>query len=258
MRRAVWTACIVVVVIACIVLLLQKGSRRPEGPERPPEVEPGDSVSQPGPPGDGEAVTGGSETPTAGTSDGTPKGPVVFDVPDETSTEGDHKITIARQYESEEEARLIQMAESVYPNREDVLAVEGHFVKEKSIPAGEELWWYDAFDGVRIPYAITGDAVCYYRDLTLAFRKGDFTGSNGIRMLKSELHYTAAVARHEHYESDGREFQGVSVVTMKLSWSQYCGNVCAMGFQKERVVVFDAAGKIIAVLLDGATRYRVS
>ena len=256
MRRAVWIACIAVVVIACVVLLLQRGSGRPEPAS---DFEPGDAVAEPGPTGDKEPVTGGSETPTAGTSDETPKGPVMFDVPDETSTEGDHKITIARQYESEEEARLIQMAESVYPNREDVLAVEGHFLKDKSIPAGEELWWYDAFDGVRVPYAITGDAVRYYRDLTLAFRKGDLAGSNGIRMLKSELHYAAAVARHEHYKSGGREFRDVSVVTMKLSWSQYCGGECAMSFhQKGRIVVFDAAGKIVAVLLDGVTPFAVS
>ena len=114
------------------------------------------------------------------------------------------------------------------------------------------------FDGVRIPYAITGDALRYYRDVTLAFRAGDFSRFNNLAMQESSLDYLAQIERHELYKAEGREFPNATVVTMKLDWSQNCGTECALHLQKQRVVVFDDSGTVIAVFHDGPEGYRVA
>lgn len=241
MRRALLCGC--VVLLGCLWLSCRKGSPEPEQPSGPAALEDREPASRPEPP----AGTEGSRKPAA-----------KFDVPDETSAEGEYKITIVREYGNPQEAKLIQLAESTYPGRDDVLAAaQSAWVRKAVLPA-EQLWWYDSFDDVRIPYAVTGDALRYYRDLTLAFRGGDFSGSNNIPMLNSNLDYKATVKHHESYTAGGKAFQDVTLVSLTLTWGQYCGSECAMYFKKEREVVFDRSGKILAVLFDGKTGVLVS
>ena len=59
------------------------------------------------------------------------------------------------------EADLIDKAEKYYPPREDVLEVQGY---RMGIP-DTLYWYYDSFDGVLLPYAITYDAIVYYSGL---------------------------------------------------------------------------------------------
>ena len=120
----------------------------------------------------------------------------------------------------------------------------------------EPLWWYAAFDGVRIPWAVTGDAVRYYVGLSEDIAAGRSPLS--VSMKSTRLVYTAEVTRPEVFERDGKRFEGAAVVRLGLSWQQYCGDLCAMRFQAERWVVFDPAGAVLAVFGDGPTSYLVS
>lgn len=182
-----------------------------------------------------------------------------FLVPDQSWVEGGFRLEIRREYEGDGQAELIRRAEAEQPPTKAVLALIGDEVSQKRVGVGDEpLWWFQTFDGIRIPYAITQEALVYYVQVMEAFGEGDFGPSKGVAMKKATLEYSASVEHHDTFEHSGRIFKEVDVVKMSLSWSQYCGGECAMAFHKERTVVFGAGGKIQAVFLDGETPYIVS
>jgi len=183
-----------------------------------------------------------------------------FDPPDVEWSEGDLSVRIVRDVAGPEQAALLRAAEALDPPREDVLALiasRPRFVVRDAPPDGP-LWWVSAFDGVRIAYAVTDDALAYYAATARAFADGDFSATAGIEMTMGGLQYEASVGHEERFERDGRSFENVDVVRMTLRWFQYCGGECAMGFEKERVVVFDASGVMLAVFGDGMVDVLVS
>jgi hypothetical protein len=172
---------------------------------------------------------------------------------------GSFTRTIKREFKNADEEALIKAGEAVIPDRAEVLkAMRKPDLDSKEAGEAKNLWWHATFDQVRVPYAITSDAIQYYSGLIDAFRKGDFSGSAKIKMLKANMNYVAKAEMQEEYEIEGKKFSAVYVVTLELSWSQYCGSTCAMGFQKKRVVVFDKTKKLLGVFLDGKTPFYVS
>lgn len=127
---------------------------------------------------------------------------------------------------------------------------------EAQPPTNGGAWWVRTFDGIRIPQAITRDAVVYYLDLSRAFQSGDFSGS--IQQISSRFTYRADLTWQESYSLDGRSYRNVLVATMDLSWSNYCGSLCALSFSKRRVVVMDPRGTILRVSGDGPVSFWVS
>ncbi len=183
-----------------------------------------------------------------------------FDTPDRSEAGESFGIEIERTYKGVDEAHLIAVAEGIQPDRNEVLTAIGPpgMQAEAGVEPDAALWWFATFDGIRIPWAITADALDYYVMVIEAFEKGDFSSSKGITMLKAFLRYEASVESLEEYQLGGVKHENVQVVHMELSWSQYCGPECAMGFFKKRTVVFDDQGNVVAVLDDGLTQYVVS
>ena len=143
---------------------------------------------------------------------------------------------------------MIARAEGLQPDRAELVKAAG----DVPLPREGKVWWCREQFGIRIPYAVTGDAVTYYSGLV--------TGYGKMRMKRyaepsSALKYTAAVKRHERFEVDGKNWQNVDVVTLKLEFRQaFCASGTeAFGFTKERTVVFDAQGKVLHVSGDGVT-----
>ena len=167
--------------------------------------------------------------------------------------------TVNRGFRNSEEERLIRIAEETYPPAEAVLSIAetrpgGHGPSKQ-----ERLWWYGEFDGVRLPYAVTMDAVRYYLALTQAFGRGDTTQTNGIPMKRSNFSYHANVSsRPSTYSRDGRVFEDVYVVEMGLRWSNYCGSLCACSFDLDRTVVLRRDGTVLCVFGDQRPRVLVS
>lgn len=163
-----------------------------------------------------------------------------------------HVLELRRIFADSVEARMLRTAESVVPPRAAVLA---EFMGDDTVRAfarsAPRLWWGGTFDGVRLPYAITADAVRYYVALSDAFRRADFSGSNGISMSKSRFQYNARVERVAEFEHEGRLLRDVYVVRMVLSWSSVCGSLCGLWVEKERVVVLKSSGGVLAVFGDG-------
>lgn len=174
------------------------------------------------------------------TPDGTPK--------DWPANAEKHSVTVRRAADSESDRRLISAAEAAQPPAADVRKAAG----EVKLPEKGNLWWYKEELGLRIPYAVTGDAVAYFTKLIKQYGQQAF---NRYAEPSSRIEYTAGVTFHADFMIDGKSFQNVHVVTLKLHFSQ---NFCATGteglsFTKERVVVFDAHGKVLHIAGDGPT-----
>jgi len=123
--------------------------------------------------------------------------------------------TVHRNFSNIDEERLICIAEETYPPLESVLSVADS--RRDTLTKEKRLWWYGAFDGVRLPYAVTLDAVRYYLKLTQALGRGDSSQTGGIRMKSSEFSYHANVSPlNPTYSRDGRVFHDVYVVEMGL------------------------------------------
>lgn len=158
---------------------------------------------------------------------------------------------VTRGFRNAEEERLLRIAEETYPPTEAVLSIAGSRPGREALSKEKRVWWYDEFDGVRLPYAVTMDAVRYYLGLTQALGRGDTTQTNGIRMKRSTFSYHANIsARPATYSRDGRVFEDVYVVEMGMRWSNYCGSLCACDFDLDRTVVLRRDGTILCVFGD--------
>ena len=174
--------------------------------------------------------------------------------------------TVVREAASEFEASLIAQAEAVYPPRDTVVARAW----DPAQVAETEYWYHHSFDGVRIPYALTGDAVAYYADLIDTLQADTSEAGERLRSFThASLDYKATASFRDVYTFEGEDpltreplpsesFERVYVVHMSLEWSQHCGNLCAMWISHERVVVFDEAGTLLRVFLDGPRPSTVS
>jgi len=128
---------------------------------------------------------------------------------------------------------MIALAEQAYPPRDAVVTAipKAHFKLTEPLPDGPNIWWSSDFDGIRIPYAVTRDAVEYYTDRMR-------TGS-GVRKLV----YSVRADRRQSFEKEGRSFRDVYVVQMNLEVSFFWSELAALWFVKDRTVVLAARGE---------------
>ena len=135
-----------------------------------------------------------------------------------------------------------------------------HTKKDKAVeaplPAGDKVWWYKEQLGIRIPFAITADTVAYYSELAGKYGK---QALNRYMQPSSRLDYHAGVKFHKEYKLDDKTFNDVHVVTLKLILSQnfVATQIAGMQFEKERVVILDAKGKVLHISGDGPTEVPV-
>lgn len=159
-----------------------------------------------------------------------------------------HVVTIQREAADDTERKLIAAAEKSQPDPAALLEAMNKDGGDAKPQASQ--WWNKETLGIRIPFAITADAVQYYSDLV---------NSNGQQKLvryaqpSSAFTYHAKVSKHAAYELTGQSLQNVSVVTMTLSFQQSFVATVAEGFrfEKKREVVFDKDGKILHIQGDG-------
>lgn len=171
-----------------------------------------------------------------------------------------HQAVLRRDATDKQKAAMIAAAEAAQPSektlRQAAEARDPNQTKEAKAPVGDKIWWYQEQLGIRIPCAITADAVTYYSDLV---------GKYGKQVLKrhaepnSRLDYRASVEFHQAYKLADQTFNNVHVATLKLTFAQ---NFAATGtegmhFQKERVVVLDAKGKVLHISGDGPTEVAI-
>jgi len=179
---------------------------------------------------------------------------------EEQIKKGKHTFETSRRFSSKTESLLIKKAESLYPKTAESESrsptSDKDVYKEKIFsPTPEEkpFWSTSYFDGVKIAGVVSLRAISYYQDLTAAYRKNQRPTS--INMSETSFSYSASVKFYDKYEIADQKFENVNVVLMKLSWSQFCGNLCAMGFSREKIAVFDKNNEPVGLFLnldDGA------
>jgi hypothetical protein len=159
-----------------------------------------------------------------------------------------HTVTILRTARDDAGRDLIARAEGLQPDRAELAKAAG----DVPLPREGKVWWFREQFGIRLPYGVTGDAVAYYTGVVTGYGK---MSMKRYAEPSSALKYTAAVKRHERFELDGKTWQNVYVVTLKLEFRQsFCATGTeAFGFTKERTVVFDKEGKVLHVSGDGVT-----
>ena len=135
-----------------------------------------------------------------------------------------HQVVIRRDATDKQQAAMIAAAEAAQPSaetlrqaaevrdRNDPLGL--YQPKEAKAPVGDKVWWYKEELGIRIPYAITGDAVAYYSDLVGKYGKQDL---KRYTEPSSCLDYHAGVKFHREFKLADKTFNDVHVVTLKLT-----------------------------------------
>lgn len=178
---------------------------------------------------------------------------------------GRFHATVRRTWRSARERQLISTAERLYPSTAAVLGATGDADRRdrlasmsSGILSGErpsssprppgnrtDRWWFDSFDDTWVPFAVTGATLDYYlgRIRDIAAGRGKFTYANGEPADEGTLDYRATVRRDS---SAGHAY----VVELRLRWSYWCGDMCAMSFTQTRAVTFDSAGSVIGIAGD--------
>jgi hypothetical protein len=161
--------------------------------------------------------------------------------------------SITRVFSNEFEEQLLKKAESIYPPRDSVLAI-GKIIKIDSIPE-TGYWFYRTIDGIKIPYAITTEAVNYYsnkieelyNDSTSSIYNAKFTYKAEIKFYET---FKIDVDRISSAIKQPYNANNVYVVEMSMEWHHSCGNLCGLAIWLKRVVVFDSKGMLLKVFYD--------
>jgi hypothetical protein len=163
-----------------------------------------------------------------------------------------HRITIRREAADAAQTKMIATAEAARPEAEPLRKAIG----DGPEPKDASQWWYREELGIRIPFAVTAEAVEYFTK-----RVGDFGKQEFKRYIEpsSSVDYHASVVFHAQFEQDDRKFTDVHVVTLNLVFKQNFAatDTEGMEFTKVRTVVLDAKGKVLAVFGDGPTEVPV-
>ena len=190
----------------------------------------------------------------------------------EVLARGRFRASILRITANADEARLIRLAEQLYPSPEAIVAsaanaeernrltatvagVSLRSLKVPQRPAGKpaDRWWLDSFDETWIPFAVTGDAIEYYlgrlHDYAAGLRHFGFSANDGAD--HGALVYTATVLPTS-------EPGAIRVVELQLQWNYWCGNLCAMEFIHTRRVFFDASGRAVRIQGDARPTVGIS
>ncbi|HOK55049.1 MAG TPA: discoidin domain-containing protein [Armatimonadota bacterium] len=173
-------------------------------------------------------------TPPPGV-DTTPQTPQVVEDP----ISQHHTISISCDFEGEDEARMLKIAENTPPMQE----------KEEQMN-----WWYDEIDSIKLPYALTSEAVDYYAGQIMCNRNRNW-GKN--EQHDSRLIYHASVKRSEDLCASELKLdqEGVNnyIVDLFMEFSSYTASGDYIYFTKSRRVTLDERGNVLAITGDMKT-----
>jgi hypothetical protein len=175
---------------------------------------------------------------------------IVIQLPQTSEEEGPYKIQIARSFADRMEEVMLTKAEAVYPGPEKMIQDLFRSYGPNQLPKEmAPLWGIPGNDNIESTTTVTARAVRYYYDLSLAARR-DPALPTGFTAMGSSLKYTAGIKYFNQYSHGEDTFQRVYVADLTLEWGFVCGGLCGMGFTRNKVVVLDSQGDVIAMYLD--------
>lgn len=172
--------------------------------------------------------------------------------PSEIAARLNYSIDIDRHFNTPLEEDLILVAENTYPDPEDVAQLYPSGTDPNDLP--ENVWWYYPYydSEMRYPYAITADAIEYYKQKIREDRAHAVPRPDLWDWYSESFKYTATIEYFPTFEGeDSQTFTDVYVVTMRLGWSVSCGPLCGGGFYQDRKVILTPNGEVLQVQGDG-------
>jgi hypothetical protein len=190
----------------------------------------------------------------------------------EVLARGRFRASVLRVAANANDARLIAVAEQLYPTPDAIIAsattpdqrnrvlasaagvpLDTPKFPQRAAGSPADRWWLDTFDDTWIAFAVTAGAVDYYLGRLHDYAAGrspfGFSATDGAD--HGSLSYTARIVPSSEPGID-------RIVELQLRWDYWCGMLCAMGFNHTRRVFFDAAGKAVRVEGDGQPEVVVS
>lgn len=161
---------------------------------------------------------------------------------------GRFRIIIDRRADSARERELLSVAESLIPPTDSIEAAASRMRSASWVIDFADAthrtgprWWWREWDGIWLPYALTGEAIAeYVRNVrTLSTSPNPFARHNPGVEHRAFLEYAATVTALPADEGYRAE--------LNVRYYFYCGPRCALSFTHTRVVVFDARGTVVRV-----------
>lgn len=168
------------------------------------------------------------------------------------------KLKIARSYGNPAEETMLRKAQAVYPAPPEM--IHQLFWMWRGWPSGklndtlEPLWGVPGDDEIMETNTVTARAVRYYYDVVLAAEK-DRKMPSGVEVKATTLDYQAAIHYLDRYKHGEDSYEGVYVANLDLMWGFRCGALCGMGFTRNKIVVLDRNGEVIALYLDAPVNF---
>jgi hypothetical protein len=177
---------------------------------------------------------------------------MAIQLPETSDTEGPYKIQISRSFRGLNEEEMLRKAEAVYSSPSkmvaDVFRSLGYWADKPSEEMAP-IWGVPGNDNIESTDVVTARAVRYYYDLWLA-AKANPQWRTGYNPVAIGLKYDGAIKHFDRYSHNGNTFENVYVGDLTLEWSFACGSLCGMGFTRNKLVVLDSNGNVIAMYLD--------
>jgi hypothetical protein len=173
-------------------------------------------------------------------------------LPETADTDGPYKILISRSFNGSSEEQMLRKAEAVYSSPAKMIADVFSSLKYWADKAPEDMapiWGTLGNDNIQSTNVVTSRAVRYYYDLSLA-AKANPQLPTGFGAAAIGLKYNGAIKHFDRYSHNGDSYENVYVGDLTLEWSFSCGGLCGMGFTRNKLVVLDADGNVIAIYLD--------
>ncbi|HEY6349015.1 MAG TPA: hypothetical protein VI636_06355 [Candidatus Angelobacter sp.] len=174
------------------------------------------------------------------------------ELPQTFDTLGPFKVEISRSFKGPAEEAMLKKAEAAYSSPKKM--IEEVFQKLLFLakdPPQEmaPIWGMRGNDNLQMANIVTARAVRYYYDLAQT-AKQDPHLPTGFTAINIGLKYQAVIQFQEKYSHNQDTFTNVYVADLTLEWAFGCGGLCGVGFTRNKVVVLDGNGNILAMYLD--------
>jgi hypothetical protein len=175
-----------------------------------------------------------------------------IELPQTSENKGSFQMEIARSFADSIQDGMLKKAEAVYSRPstsvEEIFRSLEYWANEYPKEMAP-VWGMRGNDNIQQASIVTARAVRYYYDLTLTERKNPHL-TTGFTAEGTSLKYGASIKLVDKYTHKRETFEDVYVADLTLQWSFNCGMLCGMGFTRNKVVLLDRSGNVIAMFLD--------
>ena len=175
-----------------------------------------------------------------------------IELPQTFDSLGPYKVEMVRSFTGTYEESLLKKAEAVYSSPHEMIEE----VFQKLAYLGDDppremapLWGVRGNDNLPDTSIVTARAVRFYYDLVQAAKQNPHLPT-GFTALNIGLKYQASIKFLENYTHKQDTFTKVYVADLTLEWAFSCGGLCGMGFTRNKIVVLDSNGNVLAMYLD--------